>query len=140
MFWLQSELAMCAVVLLPGLALLVRHYGTRLGRASRERRRREGEVAGLAQEIVRGLPIIQTLGGEQHARDRFRRLNADSLRAGIEETAVAPHMEGAPRIAPAVAPALLVAGGAPLVLAGRLTLGAPVGLTFLLPPALKPSE
>src|SRR5207244_3330498 len=56
MFWLQSELAMCAVVLLPGLALLVRHYGTRLGRASRERRRREGEVAGLAQEIVRGLP------------------------------------------------------------------------------------
>ncbi len=140
MFWLQSELAMCAVVLLPGLALLVRHYGTRLGRASRERRRREGEVAGLAQEIVRGLPIIQTLGGEQHARDRFRRLNADSLRAGIEETAVAAHMERTLRIAHAVATALLVAGGARLVLAGRLTLGALIVLTSYLTQLLKPIE
>jgi subfamily B ATP-binding cassette protein MsbA len=140
MMWLQPLLALCTIVLLPGLALLVRHYGARLGRASRERRRREGEVAGLAQEIVRGLPIIQALGGDEHARRRFRQLNANSLEAGVEETRVAARMERTIRIAHGVATALLVAGGALLVLRGALTLGALTVLTSYLTQLLKPVE
>jgi ATP-binding cassette subfamily B protein len=140
MFWLQPMLAACTAVLLPGLALIVRHYGTRLGRASRERRRREGEVAGLAQEIVRGLPVIQALGGDQHARRRFHQLNASSLEAGVEETRVAAQMERMIRVAHGIATALLVAGGALLVLRGRLTLGALIVLTSYLTQLLKPVE
>jgi ATP-binding cassette subfamily B protein len=140
MFWLQPLLALCAVIMVPALALLVHHYGARLGRASRERRRREGEVAGLAQEIVRGLPVIQALGGDQYARQRFRQLNAQSLEAGVEETRVAAQMERTIRIAHGVATALLVAGGAVLVLRGRLTLGALTVLSSYLTQLLKPVE
>jgi ATP-binding cassette subfamily B protein len=104
MFWLQPVLALVTVAMLPGLAVLVRHYGIRLGRASREKRRREGEVAGLAQEIVRGLPAIQALGGEQFARERFRRLNARSLEAGVDETRATAEMERTLRTAYGVAP------------------------------------
>jgi ATP-binding cassette, subfamily B, bacterial len=140
MVWLQPLLAVCTIVLLPALALLVRHYGARLGRASRERRRREGEVAGLAQEIVRGLPVIQALGGDEHARQRFRKLNANSLHAGVEETRVAAQMERAIRVAHGAATALLVAGGAILVLKGTLTLGALTVLASYLTQLLKPVE
>jgi ATP-binding cassette, subfamily B, bacterial len=138
--WLQPMLAVFALVLLPGLAALVRIYGVRLGRASRERRRREGEVAGLAQEIVRGLPVIQALGGDEHARQRFRALNANSLEAGVEETRVAAQMERTIRIAHGVATALLVGGGAALVLANRLTLGSLTVLASYLTQLLKPVE
>jgi ATP-binding cassette, subfamily B, bacterial len=140
MLWLQPALTLFAVLLMPGLAAIVRVYGTRLGRASRERRRREGEVAGLAQEIVRGLPVIQALGGDDHARQRFRRLNANSLEAGVAETRVASQMERAIRIAHGLATAVLVAGGALLVLNGRLTLGALTVLASYLTQLLKPVE
>ena len=140
MSWLQPVLSLFAVVLLPGLAALVRIYGVRLGRASRERRRREGEVAGLAQEIVRGLPVIQALGGDEHARQRFRALNVNSLEAGVEETRVAAQMERTIRIAHGVATALLVGGGAALVLANRLTLGSLTVLASYLTQLLNPVE
>jgi ATP-binding cassette, subfamily B, bacterial len=140
MSWLQPMLAVFAVVLLPGLAAIVRIYGARLGRASRERRRREGDVAGLAQEIVRGLPVIQALGGDEHARQRFRALNANSLEAGVEETRVAAHMERTIRVAHGAATALLVGGGAALVLSNRLTLGSLTVLASYLTQLLKPVE
>jgi ATP-binding cassette, subfamily B, bacterial len=140
MLWLQPALTLFAVLLVPGLAAIVRVYGVRLGRASRERRRREGEVAGLAQEIVRGLPVIQALGGDDHARGRFRRLNANSLEAGVAETRVAAQMERAIRIAHGLATAVLVAGGGLLVLQGRLTLGALTVLASYLTQLLKPVE
>jgi ATP-binding cassette, subfamily B, bacterial len=140
MLWLQPELTLFAALLMPALAAIVRFYGARLGGASRERRRREGDVAGLAQEIVRGLPVIQALGGDEHARQRFRRLNANSLEAGVAESRVAAQMERAIRIAHGLATAVLVAGGALLVLDGRLTLGALTVLTTYLTQLLKPVE
>jgi ABC-type multidrug transport system fused ATPase/permease subunit len=140
MFWLQPWLALLSVAMLPGLVMLMRHHSARLGAASREKRRHEGEVAGLAQEIVRGLAVIQALGGELPARDRFRQLNARSLRAGQEETRVAAEMERALRIAHGVATALVVGGGAILVLRGFLTLGALIVLNVYLTQLLKPVE
>ena len=140
MLWLQPGLTLFAALLMPGLAAIVRTYGIRLGRASRERRRREGEVAGLAQEIVRGLPVIQALGGDDHARERFRRLNANSLDAGVSESRAAADMERAIRIAHGLATAVLIAGGALLVLKGRLTLGALTVLATYLTQLLKPVE
>src|SRR5262245_23549058 len=140
MLWLQPALAIFAVLVVPGLAAVVLHYGRRLGGASRERRRREGEVAGLAQEIVRGLPVIQALGGDDHARRRFRALNASSLEAGVQETRVAANMERTIRIAHGLATALLIGGGAALVLANRLTLGSLTVLASYLTQLLKPVE
>ena len=140
MLWLQPGLTLFAALLMPGLAVIVRTYGLRLGRASRERRRREGEVAGLAQEIVRGLPVIQALGGDEHARERFRRLNANSLDAGVSESRAASDMERAIRIAHGLATAVLITGGALLVLNGRLTLGALTVLATYLTQLLKPVE
>jgi ATP-binding cassette subfamily B protein len=87
MAWIAPPLALLTLAVLPALALLVRHYGRRLRAASRAKRRHEGDVAGLAQEIVRGLPAIQALGGERHSRERFANLNARSLQAGSKRRA-----------------------------------------------------
>ena len=140
MFWLEPRVAVLSIALLPGVAALVRYHGARLGTASRERRRREGEVAGFAQEIVRGLPVIQALGGEAHTRERFRRLNARTLTSGIEETRVATAMERALRATHGGSMALLVGAGALLVLEGRLTIGELTVLAAYLTQLLKPVE
>jgi ABC-type multidrug transport system fused ATPase/permease subunit len=140
MLWLQPTLALISVALVPGLVVLMRHYAALLGAASREKRRREGEVAGFTQEIVRGLPVIQALGGERQARERFRQLNVRSLNAGQQETGVAATMERTLRMVHGAATALVVGVGAVMVLRGYLTLGALIVLSSYLTQLLRPIE
>jgi len=140
MFWIEPRLALFSIAMLPGLVILMRYYGTRLGAASRAKRRREGEVAGFAQEVVRGLPIVQALGGDRPVRERFRGLNAQSLAAGVAETCIAADMERTLRITHGMATAIMVAAGARLVLQGSLTLGALTVLASYLTQLLKPIE
>ena len=140
MLWLDLRLAAFAVVLVPVLVAVIRHYSTSLWAASRDKRRHEGKVSGLAQEIVRGLPVIQALGGEQHARARFGRTNKKRLRAGIEETRVAVRMEQTLQIMQGLALAATTGVGALLVLRGQLTVGELTVFVAYVSQLLKPIE
>jgi ATP-binding cassette subfamily B protein len=140
MLWLDLRLAAFAVVLVPVLIAIIRHYSTRLWAASRDKRRHEGKVSGLAQEIVRGLPVIQALGGERHARARFGKTNKKRLRAGVEETRVAVRMEQTLQITQGLALALTTAVGALLVLRGQLTVGELTVFVAYVAQLLKPIE
>lgn len=140
MLWLDLRLAAFAVVLVPVLVAIIRHYSTRLWSASRDKRRHEGKVSGLAQEIVRGLPVIQALGGERHTRARFGKTNKKRLRAGVEETRVAVRMEQTLQITQGLALALTTAVGALLVLRAQLTVGELTVFVAYVAQLLKPIE
>jgi ABC-type multidrug transport system fused ATPase/permease subunit len=140
MLWLDLRLAAFAVVLVPALAAVIRHYSRSLWAASRNKRRHEGKVSGLAQEIVRGLPVIQALGGERQARSRFERRNRKRLRAGVEETRVAVSMEQTLQIAQGFSLALMTGAGALLVLRGQLTIGELMVFAAYVAQLLKPIE
>jgi ABC-type multidrug transport system fused ATPase/permease subunit len=140
MLWLDLRLAAFGVVLVPALAAVIRHYSKRLWAVSRDKRRHEGKVSGLAQEIVRGLPVIQALGGERQARARFERRNRKRLSAGVEETRVAVRMEQTLQIAQGVALALMTGAGALLVLRGQLTVGELTVFAAYVAQLLKPIE
>ena len=140
MLWLDLRLAAFGVVLVPALAAVIRHYSKSLWAASRDKRRHEGKVSGLAQEIVRGLPVIQALGGERQARTRFERRNRKRLRAGVEETRVAVSMEQTLQIAQGFALALMTGAGALLVLRGQLTVGELTVFAAYVAQLLKPIE
>lgn len=140
MLWLDLRLAAFGVVLVPVLAAFIHHYSKRLWAASRDKRRHEGKVSGLAQEIVRGLPVIQALGGERQARARFARRNRKRVRAGVEETRVAVTMEQALQITQGLALALMTGAGALLVLRGQLTVGQLTVFAAYVAQLLKPIE
>ncbi len=140
MLLLEPRLALLALVIIPGLIVFVKHYNAPLNRASKSKRRYEGEVAGLAQEIVRGLPTIQALGGEQHTRKQFAQINSRSLRAGVEETRIEVAIERSLQIAQGVAIAIIIGSGALLVLAGQLTIGALTVFVTYIKKLLSPVE
>ncbi len=140
MLWLDLRLAAFGVVLVPALAAIIRHYSKSLWAASRDKRRHEGKVSGLAQEIIRGLPVIQALGGERQTRRRFEGRNRKRLRAGVEETRVAVRMEQTLQIAQGFALALMTGVGALLVLRGQLTVGELTVFAAYVAQLLKPIE
>ena len=140
MFVVDVRLGLLGLFLVPILALVCRHYSTRLWAASRRKRKHEGKVSGLAQEIVRGLPVIQALGGESEARRKFEKRNAKRLKAGVEETRVAVRMERTLQILQGAALALVIGGGAILALRRQITIGELTLFTAYVTQLLKPIE
>jgi ATP-binding cassette subfamily B protein len=129
-----------ASILVPVVTVVCRHYSRHLWAASRKKRKHEGNVSGLAQEIVRGMPVLQALGGESYARSRFEKTNAKRLKAGVEETGVAVRMERTLQIIQGVALALVTGGGALLALHGQITIGELTLFTAYIAQLLKPIE
>jgi len=123
MFLVEPRLGLLGVFLFAGLFFLVKRYGKLLRKTTRQKRRHEGSVAGLAQEIIRNLPFIQALGREQHTRAQFRRINAESLAAGVQTVQTAANMQRTLKIAKGLAMTTMLGGGALLVLNQQLTVG-----------------
>ncbi|MDT5293450.1 MAG: ATP-binding cassette, subfamily bacterial [Acidobacteriota bacterium] len=140
MLWLDLRLAALGALLVPVLLVVIRHYSTRQWAASRDKRKHEGKVSGLAQEIIRGLPVIQALGGERHARRRFERVNRKRLHSGVEETRVAVRMERTLQIIQGLALAATTGVGALLVLRRQLTIGELTIFAAYVAQLLKPVE
>jgi len=140
MVWLDTLLGLVGLVLVVLLAALARYFARPLGRATREKRQREGAVAALAQEILRGLPAVQALGVEKAVREDFARTNTNSLSAGVRETEVAVSMEQAMQLANGIAFALITIWGAVLVLDGRLTIGSLTIFVAYIVQLVKPVE
>ena len=140
MLCVEPVTALVGFAWLPVVALVVRKDGRRLWSASREKRAREGDVCGLAQEIVRGMTVIQASGGEDATRAAFRQLNTVRVSAGRRETAVAVSLERTMQLMQGIALALVTAVGAWLVLRRRLTIGDLTLLTVYVGQLLKPIE
>ena len=140
MLWISPSLGAITAALVPALWVVVRRYGPRLAAASRDKRAREGEVAAFAQEVVRGLPVLQALGADRPARLRFGRINAESLRAGVRESRLTAGMEQGLEIARGVAISLVIGGGGLFVLGGKLTVGALTVLAAYVTQLLKPID
>lgn len=121
--WLSPWMGLACAAFLPALWALVRVHGSRVAETSRAKRRREGDVAGVAQEIVRGLPVIQALGATEGARERFAAVSAEGLRAGVVASQAAARFERSFEVARAVVTAGVTVGGALLVVRGWLTVG-----------------
>jgi ATP-binding cassette subfamily B protein len=140
MLCLDLRLAAFGLLLVPVLFLVIRHYSRQLWTAARDKRRHEGKVSGLAQEIIRGLPVIQALGSERQTRRRFERVNRKRLHSGVEETRVAVRMERTLQIVQGFALALTTGVGALLVLKHQLTIGELTVFAAYVAQLLKPIE
>ncbi len=121
--WLSPGMGLACLVFIPLLGMVVRFHGRRVAVASRVKRRREGEVAAVAQEIVRGLPVVQALGATEGARRRFATASAEGLRAGVGAAQAAAGLERGFGVARAVVTAAATVGGALCVIRGWLTVG-----------------
>lgn len=140
MWWLSGALGALGLAIGLLLAVLVARAGPGLHEASRTKRAHEGKVAGFAQEVLRGLAFVQAVSGEPEAKSRFAAVNAESTRAGIDETRTQVALERDTQSASGLAVAVVVGLGGLLVLNNQLTLGALTVCLAYLNQLLKPVE
>jgi ATP-binding cassette, subfamily B, bacterial len=140
MFLLSAMMGILGLVIGLLLALVVRQSAKALRSTSRAKRKREGKVAAFAQEVLRGLPSVQSVGAEPAVRERFLAINADATRTGVEETRVQVLLERQMQIASGVALAFVVGLGGWLVAQNQLTVGSLTVCVAYLNQLLKPVE
>lgn len=140
MFWLEPRVALAGSLCLLPAAVFVRRDGRRLWQASRDKRSCEGQVSGLAQEIVRGMAVIQASGDETPTRRAFAGVNQRRVAAGRHETAVAVSLERKLQVLQGLSMAIVTAAGAWRVLHHTLTVGDLTLMTAYVSQLLKPIE
>ena len=122
------------------LVLLIRKYAKPLRLASRYKRKTEGAVSALGQEIIKGLANTQAQGMEARVSQYFQQKTHISQHAGIAETRVAVTMERTMQLANGLAIAVVLGGGGYLVLQQQLTLGSLTVCLAYMAQLLKPVE
>lgn len=83
---LDWRLALAAMLVLPVIGLLLAVFSVRLRTAARKQRKKEGQLATAAHEVLAAVPVVQAYGLEDVAARTFVKSNRRSARAGLQAT------------------------------------------------------
>jgi ATP-binding cassette subfamily B protein len=86
MLWMDWQLTLVALAVIPALLLASGKFSRELKGATRKQRRREGKIADILAETISTAKVIQAFGRETHEERRFSRENGSTLKAGIVAT------------------------------------------------------
>src|SRR5258706_2770793 len=108
MFYLNWEFTLIALLVAPGLFLVVYYYTHRIKKASRAVRRKEGEVVSVLEEVLSSIRVVKAFAREDYEQQRFERESRENVELALEARNVKA------KLPPIVE--LIVAGGTCLVL------------------------
>lgn len=123
MLFMDWQLTLLAMTLVPGLAVLVRRYRRPMKRAIRSQREREGHLATIASEVLGGIKVVQGFRREREEIRRFGGENRRSLRSGMKASRLEAKFKWSADFAVAVVTAIIVTAAAHRVLSGTLSPG-----------------
>lgn len=86
MFWMDWQLTLIALAIIPALSLLVFKLSGQIRNAAKKQRRRESEIAGILSEKISAIRVVQAYAREAYEDERFSTRNTASLNAGLKTT------------------------------------------------------
>ena len=138
MFWLDVQLALIAVAVLPLLAVATLHRGRKIRTAARRTRRQEGALAATASESFTAIKTVQSLSLGNRFSNAFASQNSASLSEGVKVKRLSAGLERGVDVLIAVATACVLWFGATRVIAGYLSPGELLVFLFYLKGAFRP--
>lgn len=75
MLYLNWKLSLMALLIVPGVALIVRAVSRRLRRLSRNLQELMGDFTHVVDEVLQGHKVIKIFGGQDYERERFHHVN-----------------------------------------------------------------
>lgn len=123
MFLMDWSLTLLALMILPGIAWILRMYQRPMKQAIRQQRDREGQIATIASEVLGAIKVVQGFRRERYETDRFTVENKRSLRTGLKAARLEAKLRWYAEVAVAVVTAVVIGVAARRVLAGALSPG-----------------
>jgi ATP-binding cassette subfamily B protein/subfamily B ATP-binding cassette protein MsbA len=123
MFVMDLRYALIALSIAPVLFFIARSYSQRLRQALRQVRNHEGTLAGVTQEILANVQVVQAFARESHERDRFGSYASQSLLASLHANHVQSRYGPTMNLVIALGTGAIIWYGAASVIRGLLTPG-----------------
>jgi ATP-binding cassette, subfamily B, bacterial MsbA len=70
LFWLNWQLTLISIVVMPSVALVIRYFGRRLRRVARDVQQRTGSITHVLEEIVGAQRVVKIFSGQDYERKR----------------------------------------------------------------------
>jgi ATP-binding cassette, subfamily B, bacterial len=123
MFYLNWKFTLIALAVAPGLFLVVYYFTHRIKKASRDQRRKEGEVVSVLEEVLSSIRVVKAFAREDYEQKRFEQESRESVEAALQARNVKAKLPPIVEIIVACGTCLVLWYGARLVMSGGLTSG-----------------
>ncbi len=140
MFYLNWRFTLVALSVAPVLAVLVYSFTRRIKKASRELRKKEGEIVSTIQEVITSIRVVRAFAREDYEQ---RRLEAESLEGvdmALKARSLKAKLSPLVQVTVAVGTCLVLWFGGRMVLAGTLSPGSLVIFILYLGKMYKPMQ
>jgi subfamily B ATP-binding cassette protein MsbA len=140
MFYLNWRFTLIALSVTPLLFAVSYFYTRRSKKASRDVRRKEGEILSLLQEVLSAIGVVKAFGREDYEQQRLERESAESVHLALNARSLKAKLSPLVEIIVALGTALVLWYGGALVVGGTLSAGSLVVFIWYLGKMYKPME
>jgi subfamily B ATP-binding cassette protein MsbA len=138
LFWLQWELALASMVVIPLFWWISRRFADFVKSLSRERRRRSGSLSAITEESLANGPLVQAYNREQEAVQKYHRQNEAIVSAELAGSRVRGVFLPLVDLAELAGLLLVIAMGVWTLQTDRLTLGGLLAFLTLMAQCYRP--
>jgi ATP-binding cassette, subfamily B, bacterial len=140
MFYLDWRFTLIALSITPFLFVIVYSYTRRIKNASRQVRKKEGEITSIAQEVLSSMRVVKAFAREDYEERRFEEESLESVEAGLRARNLKARLTPLVGIIVATGTCLVLWFGAQGVMRHNLSVGSLVVFILYLGKMYKPMQ
>jgi subfamily B ATP-binding cassette protein MsbA len=140
MLYLNWQFTLIALSVAPFLFLVVFSYTRRIKNASREVRKKEGEIVSVMQEVLSSIHVVKAFAREDYEQKRLEEESLEGVEIGLRARSLKAKLSPLVEVIVAVGTCLVLWFGARMVLSGALSAGSLVVFILYLGKMYKPMQ
>jgi ATP-binding cassette, subfamily B, bacterial len=140
MFYINWRFTLVALSVAPLLFALVYSYTRRIKKASREVRKKEGEIVSVIQEVLTSIRVVKAFAREDYEQRRLEEESLESVEIALRARGLKARLSPLVEIIVAVGTSMVLWIGARMVLRGSLSAGSLILFILYLGKMYKPMQ
>jgi ATP-binding cassette subfamily B protein len=140
MFYINWRFTLIALSVAPGLFAVVYSYTRRIKKASREVRKKEGEIVSVIQEVLTSIRVVKAFAREDYEQRRLEEESLESVEIALHARGLKAKLTPLVEVIVAIGTSLVLWFGARMVLQGDLSAGSLIVFILYLGKMYKPMQ
>ncbi len=140
MFYINWQFTLIALSVAPLLALVVFKYTRSIKKASREVRKKEGEIVSTIQEVLSSMRVVKAFAREDYEVHRLEEESLENVEIALRARGMKARLAPLVEVIVSIGTGLMLWFGARMVLSGSLSVGSLVTFIWYLGKMYKPMQ
>ena len=140
MLYLNWRFTLVALSVAPVLFVVVYSYTRRIKKASREVRRKEGEIVSVIQEVLSSIRVVKAFAREDYEEQRLEEESLESIEISLRARSLKAKLSPLVEVLVAIGTSLVLWFGGRMALSGALSAGSLVLFIYYLGKMYKPMQ